>query len=698
MTIESNPLLQPAGFPQFDLITPVHVGPAVEQMLHRANSQFEQSESCVEPTWTSLIDNFASIDCLFEQTWSPISHLLAVKNSPELRTVHEEVLPGVVEYSLKTRQSHKIYQALATLCASSAFSQLESAQQRILIERKRDMELSGIALEGSSRERFNQISQRLSKLASDYSNHVLDATKAYSLTLTDPSVMAGIPMSLKRLASSAYNQTRPDDQPTSTPEAGPWKITLEMPLFDPFMKHCQDPELRKAVYLAYISRASSDELNNTPLCEEILSLRREKAQLLGFENYAQLSLSEKMAQTPQAVFDMLESLRAPCWERAIAELKELQEFAEQNGYKEPLKHWDIAFWSERLREARFEFKEEDLRPYFPHEKVLSGLFELIEDLFDVKILPADGDVPVWHPDVRFFRITDQAGLPRAAFYYDPYSRPENKRPGAWMGTCLQRRVRNDQLQLPVAYLICNCTPPAGDHPSLMNFREVETLFHEFGHGLQHMLSTVNYADAAGISGVEWDAVELPSQFMENWCYHKPTLLGLTSHIETGEPLPDALFEKLIAARNYRAASMMLRQITFSLTDMQLHSSYLPHQDGSTGIFDVQREVMQKTSVMPMLEQDRFLCSFQHIFAGGYSAGYYSYKWAEVLSADAFEAFVEAGLDHQTDIHHPKIKQVGQRFRQTVLEQGGSRHPMEIFVEFRGRQPDPTSLLKQYDLM
>ncbi len=693
--MSENPLLQTSGLPRFNEITPAHVGPAVEQLLLYANAKFNELEASIQPTWESLVDQFAEMDTRFDQTWGPVGHLLSVMNSTELRTAYETVLQDVVSFGLRSRQSEPIYKALKALSESDQWDSLESAQQRILTERLRDMELSGIGLTGDERERFNTISQRLSKLSSDYSNHVLDSTKAYSLIITNPGDMEGTPLSLRRLASSAYNQTKTEGEPESTPENGPWRITLEVPLFDPFMRNCPNRELRREVYMAYVSRASSGEFDNTPLCEEILSLRREKAHLLGFDNFAQMSLSEKMASTPEAVLEMLESLREPSWQPAVRELAELNAYAADHGGSTPLSHWDIGFWSERMREDLFGFKDEDLRPYFPHEKVLDGLFHLIEHLFDVRIEQADGTTPVWQKDVRFFHVNDaSSGKHLASFYYDPYSRPETKRPGAWMGTCRQKR--DDIRQLPVAYLVCNCTPPSGDHPSLMTFREVETLFHEFGHGLQHMLSTVRYADAAGISGIEWDAVELPSQFMENWRYHRPTITRLTSHVETGEPLPDELFDKIVAARNYRAASMMLRQITFGLTDMELHSTYIPYpleSDGQTGIFEIQKEVMKKTSPMTMLPEDRFLCSFQHIFSGGYSAGYYSYKWAEVLSADAFEAFVEAGLDDPQ-----AVAKTGRKFRDTILAQGGSRHPMDVFVEFRGREPDPLSLLKQYNLI
>jgi oligopeptidase A len=519
---------------------------------------------------------------------------------------------------------------------------------------------------------------------------VLDATKAYALVITDPDDAEGFPPSLRRLTAQSYNDAKSPADPEATPEGGPWRITLDQPISGPFLKYCRNRDLREDVYRAFITRASAGALDNAPLCQRILELRREQARLLGYETFAEVSLAEKMAPSAESVREMLETLRRAAWDAANRDMEEIHELAIATGETQELRHWDVAYWAERLRERKFQFTDEDLRPYFPHERVLEGLFGLIHRLFGVRIVPADDEAPKWHKDVRFFKILGESGEQVAAFYYDPYSRPENKRGGAWMDDCLSRRRTNGQLQVPVAHLVCNGTPPAGGKPALMTFREVETLFHEFGHGLQHMLTRVDYPDAAGISGIEWDAVELPSQFMENWCYHKPTVIGMTGHYETGEPLPDELYEKICAARTFRAGSDMLRQLTFGLTDMDLHTAFDPA--GTESIFDVQRRVMERTSVLPMLPEDRFLCSFQHIFAGGYAAGYYSYKWAEVLSADAFGAFEEAGLDNDA-----AVREVGRRFRDTVLALGGSRHPMDVFRDFRGRDLDPQALLRQYGL-
>ena len=444
-----------------------------------------------------------------------------------------------------------------------------------------------------------------------------------------------------------------------------------------------------------MARASSGEHDNTPLIDRILKLRAEKARILGFADYAELSLRRKMADDFDAVQNLLEELWTKARPAAERDFDELVAFAKANG-ADDVRHWDVGYWSEKLRVERFAISDEVLRPYFPLAKVMNGLFGLAERLFDVRVEAADGDAPVWHPDVRFFRIVDAtSGEPRACFYLDPYSRPAEKRGGAWMDDCLGRSrlfaPRPGGVRLPVAHLVCNGTPPVGERPSLMSFREVETLFHEFGHGLQHMLTTVEREGAAGIDNVEWDAVELPSQFMENWCYHEPTLRGFSGHWKTDEPLPHELFEKIRAARNFQSGLGTLRQLYFGFTDMALHHAYEPTPERTP--FDVMREIAARCTVLPPLPEDRFLCSFSHIFAGGYAAGYYSYKWAEVLSADAFAAFEEAGLDDDD-----AVATTGRRFRDTVLSLGGSRHPMDVFRAFRGREPSTEALLRHNGLL
>ena len=615
---------------------------------------------------------------------------MGVKNSPELREAHKTVLEEVVAFGLRVNQSKPIYEALKALRRGDDWNSLTDAQKRVVDLKLRDAKLAGVGLDDEKRQHFNDIEKELSQLGTDFENHVLDATKAFALTLTTPEEIEGLPESLLQQAAQSYNQAKAEDQPDATPENGPWRITLDYPSFIPFMEHSRRRDYREILYRAFITRASKDEYDNTPLLPQILKLRREKAKLLGFETYAQLSLARKMAPNVEAVQKMFEELRTASWDHAKQDLEDLRKLADRDGQTDPIAHWDVAFWAERLRETRFDYTDEELRPYFQLPKVLEGMFGLVQRLFGIVVEPADTEAPIWHPDVRFFRISNEDGTPVAAFYLDPYSRPENKRGGAWMDDCLGKRRIDDRLRLPVAHLVCNSTPPVGDKPSLMTFREVETLFHEFGHGLQHMLTTVEYADVAGINGIEWDAVELASQFMENWCYHKPTLLGMTEHYETSEPLPEDLFQKICKARTYRAGSQMLRQLLFGTIDMELYSNYDP--DGPESVFDVYQCVAWRNSVLQPLKEDRFLCSFGHIFPGGYAAGYYSYKWAEVLSADAFSAFEEAGLDNEK-----AIAETGRRYRETILASGGGRHPMEVFCDFRGREPSTAALLRHNGL-
>lgn len=685
-----NPLLQKQGLPRFDQIKPEHIAPAVAQLLEESEKLFNNIEANAAPQWDAIFGPLDQMDQLFEQTWKPIGHLLSVNNSPELREAYEKALPGIVQFGLRVRQCRPVYDCVKAMKESGDWDNFSSARKRIIDQKLLSAKLSGIGLEDGLKEQFNQNAQKLSQLATKFSNNVLDSTKASSLTITDIADTTGWPKSLLNLTSQTFNMSSKENEPVSTPEKGPWKITLDVPIIQPFGQHCQNRELRKQAYCVYISRASVGQFDNTPLCANILQLRKEQSQLLGYSCYGEMSLAEKMAPSVDAVLEMFDTLQNASQEPAKQDLIDIQKQAQENGFDEELKHWDIAFWTERLREQRYEVTDETLRQYFQHERVLEGLFDLVKRLFQVEVRPADGEASLWNKDVRFFHIYDQGEL-IAGFYYDPYSRPENKRGGAWMDECHNRRITENGLQIPIAYLICNCTPPIGDQPALMTFREVETLFHEFGHGLHHMLSEVDEPDVSGVNGVEWDAVELPSQFMENWCYHKPTLLGMTAHIETGEPLPDELFQKIVAARNFRAGSNTLRQLTLGIIDMLLHTDYDPN--GVVSVFEVQRQVMEKTAVLPMLEQDRMLCSFQHIFAGGYAAGYYSYKWAEVLAADVFSAFEEAGLDNEQT-----IQQVGTKLRNTIFANGGSQHPMDLFKEFRGREPSPEALLRQSGLL
>ena len=690
---DPNPLLQQTTLPRFDRIRPEHVVPAIRQLLGELETDLQQIESGLQATWEHLVAPLERIEDRLTSVWGVVGHLMGVKNSDVLRQAQQEVQGEVVQFFMRLGQSQRIYQGLKTLRTSPEWDALDTAQQRIIDALIRDAELAGVGLQGEPRERFNAIQQELAELSTQFSNHVLDATKAFYLNLTEAEEVEGLPASLRQMAAQAAREAG-DEQATA--ETGPWRITLDFPSFGPFMEHSRRRDLREQLYRAFITRASSGDQNNTPLINRILQLRQEECDILGYAHFADLSLASKMAPNVAAVEQLLEELRQASFDAAHQDLAELRDFARAQHAEEAddLTHWDLPFWSERLREDRYDFSDEELRPYFPLPQVLDGLFALAQRLFGVTIKPADGETPVWHDDVRFFRIYDEQGQEIAAFYLDAYSRPAEKRGGAWMDNCVGRSrllaEPGKAVRLPVAYLTCNQTPPVDGKPSLMNFTEVRTLFHEFGHGLHHMLTKVDHGMAAGIRNVEWDAVELPSQFMENWCYHRDTLMGMSAHVDTGEPLPQALYDKLCAARNYRSGSLMLRQLYFAFMDIELHARFDPN--GAETIFDVQRRIAEKTTTLPPLPEDRFLCSFGHIFAGGYAAGYYSYKWAEVLSADAFAAFEEAGLTDES-----ALAETGWRYRNTILALGGSQAPMDIFKAFRGREPDTAALLRHSGL-
>ncbi|MFK7874010.1 MAG: M3 family metallopeptidase [Oligoflexales bacterium] len=682
-----NPLLTAYELPPFQEIQPTHVVPAVEEMLKQAQSMLQTIEKSIGGSWEQTIPPMEELDELFHKVCGPIGHLNSVANSDELREAWEMVEPKLIEFGLMVSQNETIYQAMKKLKESAEWNTFDEAQQRILTSRMQSAENAGISLSGEKRSRFNELCQEESKLQTTFSNHVLDSTKSFELELSSEADIKGLPKSYLQLASQTYNQ-KYSEKTASTPEKGPWIVTLDAPSVMPFLEYSEKPELREKLYRSYITRASQDPWNNEENCARILEIRREKAKLLGHESWAHISLSRKMAENPEAVEQLQEELLKEAKPFADKEMTELETLAKAQGHAD-LKHWDMAWWSRTLKEKSFNFSEEELKPYFQLPKVLDGLFSLVKTLFNIDVKEADGKAQTWNSDVRYFEIFEN-GQQIASFFLDPYSRPENKRGGAWMNDCRSRQVQKWKILTPVAYLVCNFSQPVGEKPSLLTFREVETLFHEFGHGLQHMLTQAQYADVMGINGIEWDAVELPSQFMENWCYHEPTLMGLSCHVETGAPLPHELFKKIQQARTFRAASQMLRQLQFGLIDMALHQNWDPKSGES--IFDMQYRIAEKTSLLPPLKEDRFLCSFGHIFAGGYAAGYYSYKWAEVLSADAFSAFEEAGLEKEED-----IRAVGQKFKNTVLAKGGSEHPSKVFKEFRGRAPSTDALLRHSGL-
>jgi oligopeptidase A len=686
---ETNPLLRTEGLPCFDRIRPEHVEPALKHVIRETKKNIRELEKNLQPVWNKLLTPLEDMEIPYEYAWGPVVHLMGVRNSTRLRRAHDTMLGEVVHIGLKIRQSRKIYEGLTKLKESKKWKSLSEAQHRAVGWKLREAFHAGVSLKGSAKKRFIIIERELSQFGTDFANHVLDATKAFEMIITDKKETEGWPESLRALAAQSYHQTKKDKK--ATPDRGPWRITLDAPSYIPFMQHSRNRGQREKLYRTFITRASRGKLDNSGLIMKILRLRREEAALLGFSSFAEMSLDLKTAPDVKAVEKMSRELAEAARPFMLRDFEELKKTASDMGHKEPLAHWDIPFYAERLREMRFDYTDEQLRPYFPLPRVLRGLFSLSQKLFGIKIEEADGKAPVWHADVRFFHVLDEKGEHIASFYLDPYSRPHEKRGGAWADQCLSRRQVNKKLRLPVVTLCCNGTPPVGNKPSLMSFDEVRTLFHEFGHGLQGMLTTVDHPDVAGMSGIEWDAVELASQFMENWCYHKPTLLGLTEHIETGEPLPDELFEKISASRNFRSGSFMMRQLDFGITDMELHHTYDP--DSKESPHELHFRIAEDMSALPLLPEDLFLCGFTHIFGGGYAAGYYSYKWAEVLSADAFSAFEETGLDNEK-----ALARLGRRYRDTILALGGSREPMKVFKDFRGREPRTDALLRHSGLL
>jgi oligopeptidase A len=704
--VADNPLIGRDELPRFDRIRVEHVVPAIRSLVQRQSAELDALESglgsgAIAPSWEGVVGALTDATEPLAYAWGIVKHLMAVQNSPPLREAHDAVQAEVVEASMRVAQSRPVCDALEALQASPGFRDLDEPQRRVVEASLRSARLSGVALEGAKKERFQAIALELSDLSTKFSNHVLDATKAFALTLTREDEVAGLPPSARAGAAAAAQAA---GHPEATPEKGPWRITLDAPVYVPFMEHARNRELREKLYRAFVTRASAGDLDNQPLIDRTLALRQERSQLLGYDSFALVSLASKMAPGVEAVEKLLGELREAAYARAKVEHADLTRYAREKSGSPGLELalWDVPFWAERLREERYAYTEEELRPYFALPRVLEGLFALARKLFGVTIRAADGETPVWDASVRFFRVADESGKDVAAFYLDPYSRPGNKRGGAWMDNAMDRRRTAAGLRLPVAYLVCNQTPPLGDQPSLMTFGEVETLFHEFGHGLQQMLTRVDHVEAAGINNVEWDAVELPSQFMENWCFDAGTMLataagpGLARHYQTGEPLPRAVFEKIRAARVYRAGAVTLRQVYFATLDLDLHHRYrggrrMPGY-APASVLEAQRLVARTNTVLAPLDEDRFLCGFSHIFAGGYAAGYYSYKWAEVLSADAFAAFEDAGLERPEE-----VARTGRRFRETVLALGGGRHPMEVFRDFRGRAPSTEPLLRHSGL-
>jgi len=672
----NNPLLANSTLPLFPQIKPEHVVPAIDQLLAEARSSVEQHLQATQHyTWENLIAPLEDVDDKLSKAWSPVSHMNSVVNSDELRDAYNACLPKLSAYSTEMGQNEALFKAYRFIADSDEFATLDIAQQKIIRNALRDFKLSGIDLDDEKKQRYKDISQELSSLASNYEENLLDATNAWSKIIRDEEDLAGLP-------ESALAQAR---QTAASHNEEGWMITLQFPSYISVMTYADNRELRREHYEAFATRASDQgphagHWDNSENMEKILALRHEKARLLGFNNYAELSLATKMAEKPDDVTAFLEDLADRSWRHARKDLAELREFAKKYYGIKDLQAWDMTYYSEKMRQHFYQLSQEEVKTYFPITRVLPGLFAIVEKLYGLQISELTG-FDSWHPDVRFFEIHDQHGQLRGQFYLDLYARAK-KRGGAWMDDCVSRKRFDDTIQTPVAYLTCNFTPPAGDTPALLTHDEVTTLFHEFGHGLHHMLTQVDHLGVSGINGVEWDAVELPSQFMENWCWEKEALALMSGHYQTDEKLPDALFDKMIAAKNFQAGMIMVRQLEFSLFDFRIHRDYDPEKGGR--IYETLEQVREQVAVVRPPKFNRFAHSFSHIFAGGYAAGYYSYKWAEVLSSDAFSLFEEKGIFDQ---------ETGKAFLTNILEKGGSQDAMELFINFRGRKPTIDALLR-----
>ena len=673
----SNPLLTFTDLPPFSQIKPEHVKPAVEQVIEECRNKIEQVlEGNTSPSWDNLVAPIDEVDDRLGRIWSPVSHMNSVMNSDELRDAYESCLPVLSEYGTWVGQHKGLFEAYKAIKASEAFSALNQAQQKTITDALRDFELSGIGLPADEQHRYGEISKRQSELGSQFSNNVLDATMGWSKQITDVAELAGMPESALAAAQAA----------AEAKEQEGYLLTLDIPSYLPVMTYCDNQDLRRELYEAYVTRASdrgpnAGKWDNTEIITEQLKLRHEIARMLGFSTYSEKSLSTKMAETPDQVLGFLNDLAVKAKPQGEREVEELRQFAEKEFGVSELNLWDIAYYSEKQKQNLFEISDEELRPYFPESNAVSGLFEVLNRVFGMSVTEREG-VDTWHDSVRFFDIFDATGTLRGSFYLDLYAR-EHKRGGAWMDDCRGRRItQSGDLQTPVAYLTCNFNKPVGDKPALFTHDEVVTLFHEFGHGIHHMLTQVDAGAVSGINGVPWDAVELPSQFLENWCWEEEALSFISGHFETGEALPKEMLEKMLAAKNFQSAMFILRQLELGLFDFTLHTEYDP--EVGARVLETLADVKSKVSVLPSLDWNRFSHSFGHIFAGGYSAGYYSYLWAEVLSADAFSAFEEEGIFNT---------ETGNRFLNNILEMGGSEEPMELFKRFRGREPQIDAMLR-----
>ena len=668
-----NPLLDFAGLPRFVEIKPEHVNPAIEQLLANNRALVDTlSADTSAPTWQNFVQRLEDSNEQLSRAWSQVSHMNSVVNSPELREVYNENLSKITEYYAGLSQNLKLFDKYKALKAAPEFAQLNTAQKKIIDNELRDFRLGGAELPQPQKDRFKAIQESLATLSARFEENLLDTTNAYAKYVEQETQLAGLPADVVQAAAEA---AAADGKPG-------WKFTLHGPSYMPVMQYAEYRPLREEMYRAYVTRASEfgkPEWDNTALIGQILALRQEAAHLIGYKSYAEVSLATKMAQKPTEVIDFLNALGQRAKPFAQKDLAELRAFSAEKFGATELEAWDIGYYAEKLREARYGFSDEEVKQYFPESTVLPGMFKLVETIYGLKI--HETQAPTWHADVGFFSITDHSGQLVGQFYLDLYAR-KNKRGGAWMDDAITRRRMQESIQTPVAYLTCNFAAPVGGKPALFTHDEVITLFHEFGHGLHHLLTKIEDLGVSGINGVEWDAVELPSQFMENFCWEWDVVRHMARHVDTGESLPRELFDKMLLAKNFQSGLQTMRQIEFALFDMRLHDDFDPR--GERSAMQLLEEVRTQVAVIRPPAFNRFPNNFSHIFAGGYAAGYYSYKWAEVLSADAYSLFEENGV---------LSPEVGHRFWSEILGQGGSRPALESFVAFRGREPTLDALLR-----
>lgn len=669
-----NPLLGGQPLPDFLDIRPGRVEPAVREVLADNRARIEELATLSVPTFATVVEPLEELQHRLARTWSPVSHLNAVLNSDALRSGYNACLPLLSAYQTDLAQSEPLFRAYRTI-ADHEGAALAPVQRSVIEHAMRDFRLAGVGLPAERKELFKAAMLELAQLQSKFEENVLDATNSWSRRVSDPAELRGLnEMLIEQARRRAHERG----------ESG-WTLSLDQPTYVAVVTDAESPELRRAFYEAWMTRASDQgaaagRWDNSAVMEQILRRRHEAARLLDFSNYAEYALATRMAHSVDEVLGFLHQLAAAARPAALEEFAELGKFAGRT-----LAAWDVGFYAERLQRERFSVSQEELRPYFPLPRVLEGLFEVAGRLFGIAVRERAA-APVWHPDVRFFEIVGAAGAVIGGFYLDAYARP-NKRSGAWMDECIGRKRLTSGAALPVAYLVCNFLPPGDGRPALLTHDDVLTLFHEFGHGLHHLLTRVDYPSLAGINGVAWDAVELPSQFFENYAWHPEVLARISGHFTSGAPLPAATQSRLIATRSFHAGLSMMRQLEFALFDFRIHTEYSPERGAR--VLEILAEVRREVAVVPVPEWNRFPMSFGHIFAGGYAAGYYSYKWAEVLAADAFAAFEERGVfDRPT----------AQRFLDSILSRGGSRDALEAFVEFRGRRPDVTALLKQHGIL